>query len=53
MNWSSEKFEITFLEKESILWVKRFIITMNVRGTTYMKKKNPLISWTLHKKQNN
>lgn len=24
MNWPSEKFEITFLEKESILWVKRF-----------------------------
>ena len=53
MNWWSIKFETKFSEKKSILWAKRFIITMNVKGTTYRKNINPLISWTLRKNQNN
>ena len=37
--------------KVPILWLKRFIITINVKGTTYTRKINSVISRILHSKE--
>ena len=48
MNQWSQKLEITTSKKDPILWQKRFIITMSVKGTTYTKKINPATLRIVH-----
>ena len=42
------KIEVTTSQKDPILLPKKFIITMNIKGTAYMNKINPVTSWILH-----